>query len=1036
MGTKRNPDYLSGFIVPWNWSTTLAADHVSTDYTEAERQPGAATSTTSARLTLDAAGTPDDALAQVYAQVIRGGTPGPDGCGVVYRADTADTWKGAERAHVLTGYQNISTFGYRSADVVDIGGGEAVAVAYYTTTAAGLTLVNIGAFNRGTDGAWSTVESVDTYALSSSPSSVVGAGLTIGPDGGILLYVRKSDDLGASWYVACYRRDVDASTWYEQSRTGITATASTRAIRATTLASGQVVVWTMTGSTTSTACAQWVSYDGGASFVSVGSDARAAVWASCRSGGRTLLLIEDYDPGSADEYHIVSLGDGTIQATGVTPIVTLRASAATPYTSGGALARDESGAVWCYVFAANDVKGFHSVDYGDTWSTFPALEAQGSVASPANGAAVCMRGEVVVVAGEWDGTSPEDGLREWRFGGRSDVTFSADVGFNGYSLIAWTPAGTLTAAGWTATDSGGTRTLSGATGERWVTSVGESIDSTYSIASGNRSGYAAWTLHPVAGTTTLTHVAIGTVQLSVTIEVTSTQIRAYESGGAGGAWTTHGISDYIEVRCVIDDSSADASIFFRALGTSGEREWTELTVSNMTDATGSTSEHGMAVGASSEVYILMAGLGVAQGSRWAGGITRPDDLAGVRLGVEQPTYLTGGLSVFGRGGLGVKDGGTYTIPVTSLYRKDAMLPQVQPSPARGWRSGDASGDLDLRFTLDAENSAAVNTGSDVWGIYLDKLVGVPTLNVYSGTGAGTLIASIDLREEMNFTRSGGSVVPQASGGTAAGPWVAHDELVGGYFEFPNGDVRRIAANSAGALTSGSTIAENRATLYLEGMDGGEDASGTGYVWPPRALLLWYLRGSRTLTQVRLRMTSTSPIGPEAYRGIGVLAMGPVRVMGRPWDRAEALELDPGDEIVTMPDGTRTRSTRVGQRRRIEVAIVESWVSTADVRSLLASPDYVTASAHASATATADRFGDALSLEGLARQVRRSPIVYLPHVPIESGSGAALVAYPWRWAQGAIYGRLTSSARREQIQVGQTITDDGHRVATVPFEEEL
>jgi hypothetical protein len=406
----------------------------------------------------------------------------------------------------------------------------------------------------------------------------------------------------------------------------------------------------------------------------------------------------------------------------------------------------------------------------------------------------------------------------------------------------------------------------------------------------------------------------------------------------------------------------------------------------------------------------------------------------VRLSSYVPAYLTGGVSVIGRG-VAVVDGSTYTIPVTSLRRKDAMLPTVEPSPARGWRSS-GTGTQDLRFTLDSSTGAAVNTGSDVWGIYLDRLVGVSQVELYSGTGAGTLIATADFRVALTYAHSGGAVTPSASGSVTASRWVAADELVGGYFQFANGTVRKIARNTSGSLTWGSTVAENRATLYLEGITGAEDSSGSGYVHLPRALVLWYLRGSRSLTQVRLRVPSSLPVPPEGYRSIGLLAMGPLRLLGRSWDRAEQVETAPNDAIVTQPDGTRRNVQREGVRRRVEVAIVETWLDTADVLGATPSPDYVKVSLNASATPTADAWGDALSLEGLVREVRRDPIVYVPHVPIDAGSGDAVVVHTRRAAHGSIYGRFTSQFRREQLEVGTTITDDGHRVSTISLEEEL
>ena len=77
----KTPDYaLSGILVPRRFSTSLAADYASgTDYTEAERKPGAVTysGSTAARMVIEATGDVDaTATSAPTIKVTRGGMPG------------------------------------------------------------------------------------------------------------------------------------------------------------------------------------------------------------------------------------------------------------------------------------------------------------------------------------------------------------------------------------------------------------------------------------------------------------------------------------------------------------------------------------------------------------------------------------------------------------------------------------------------------------------------------------------------------------------------------------------------------------------------------------------------------------------------------------------------------------------------------------------------------------------------------------------------------------------------------------------------
>jgi len=302
--------------------------------------------------------------------------------------------------------------------------------------------------------------------------------------------------------------------------------------------------------------------------------------------------------------------------------------------------------------------------------------------------------------------------------------------------------------------------------------------------------------------------------------------------------------------------------------------------------------------------------------------------------------------------------------------------------------------------------------------------------------AGGVISTVSLRQTVLYTAAGDSVRPtSAAGSTNRRAWVAPNELAGGYFEYSNGDVRKITRNTAGALTDTGTPAELRCTIYVEGSDGGEGASGTGYIWPPRALILIYLRGAHPSIQpyLDLTVTSATTVGPEGYRQIGVAAIGRVQVLGYGVDRTEARALESGFDMQELADRSRVYSERGPDRRRAEVAIVDTLVDVQQVRGTAVSPDYVLISAAGGAYPAADRHADPLVLEGLARECRGHPVVWLPQIPTDPTTGSGVFAHVRAWGLDALYSYMTAG-RREQVPVGRTGTNDAYRYSTLVFDE--
>jgi hypothetical protein len=418
------------------------------------------------------------------------------------------------------------------------------------------------------------------------------------------------------------------------------------------------------------------------------------------------------------------------------------------------------------------------------------------------------------------------------------------------------------------------------------------------------------------------------------------------------------------------------------------------------------------------------------------------DLRALPVASASRSYAGAGAFVRGLGAVAYPDGQTYTAAATSLYSRGNVDPRVEPSPRRVWRStGDSAtpyaSTAKLRHTLVPDTSATAQyLGSDLWAIWLDGLVSVPEVRIAT---AGGTVATLDLRQPLTYQAAGASVRPTSAAGTAVQrPWVQQNELAGGHFQYANGEVRRISGNTAGALTDTGAPAEVRATIYVSGVDGTEDTSGAGYVWPPRTLILWNLRGAHTVIQqyVELQLLSTSAIGPEGYREIGVAAVGRVQLLGYGVDRTEARAQDSGFERQEMADRSSVHSYRGPIRRTVEVAIVDTHVDLQQVRGAGVSADYVVCSGDSAAYPGADRHADPLVLEGLAREVDGVPVVWLPQIPVEAGGSGTGIATYWRgWGLGAVYGYL-QPGRREQLQIGRYGVNDGARYSTLTIVEEV
>jgi len=1047
MGSKITPasGQHAGFILPWPFSSTLAEDHdLGTDYTEADPEFGAASYSGNGRATLLASGTPQTGITSVAARFITGGMPDGESCSIVAQKNGTGDWYGRDLLTHFTGYRRITDAEGRGQDIAALDDGTLVMVYGLDN---GSTITYSSRTRDPDTGAWAAKVDIVTTTQTALLAGPV-CGVCVVPDGALHAYVVATNDGGTTFTIDCYRSEDEGVSWLLQRREvdtgrvgGRWATGDTILPVRLRVASGAGTVLIMlTEESANVYTKQFFSSDGGFTFKYVnqtgGTGAAERRTNDLRWVAGAYLAIVSLSSGAEVRAFVSGTPQSDILAADG---FTVTASGSTE--AGSCVVWDGVG--YPIVFLEEFAVPRWSTDWGETWigSTTAYGIRMSSTVGVCNAAAAVCRGQVIMVCNRWDGAAPDDGIYEVRFGGVSAVTFGAEI--NGWSY-AYTPLNTLNAAGWTDSDTGApTRTRSDRYGVNVVCGAGDTANNNRDITltTAGVSGYFQAIARVNSSTNLTAPIRFGfrVPDAGIYVELSTTQIRAYDETGAAPSWTSTGFAagSYVQIVAVIDAGNTRARVWYRELSIEApgyERGWTALSAITGIADPGNDVRSRVRVGSDTDADILSLAVQYRVGESLLSNGIAWSEHSGIPLSAQTPSWAVGGASVSAINGPAVRDGTSYSIPASSPYTKRNLLPDYAPSPRVVWRS-TATAAQDLRFTVDPDQEAAALVGSDAVGIYLTGLVGCGSFDLYN---AGSSVASVDLRTAFAGSRlssTSPTVRPTVTGGAVAGPWVAEGELVGGAIEFGSGDVRRITANTSGSLRSGPEI-EHRCVITVEGIDGTESTSGTMYVHPPRALVIWYLRGSTNVNQIRLVFDSGDALGPDGYREIGTICAGPIRVLGRGWDRQTAHVTDSGRELVDHPDRSRSYVERGPMRRRAEVAIVGSAWDVTQIRRT-STADYVVVSDHASAVPSGTRYGDPLGIEGLFREWQAKPLVFLPSVPIETGSGAAVVAYTiGGWARDAIYGRIVSeSIRREHAGVGAPGVSEMYRIATLAVEEE-
>lgn len=1024
---------LCGAVLPWPHSLTLAADYAhGTDYTEANRRVGVTTHDASSRppgsFVADASKAPDDSASQTQLMVRKGGNAGIDGATVVSRASSSDPWRGADTPLHMTGRaQSVVASGASQSSIVALDDGSALmAVASVSGDD-----IEVHAYTRAVDGTWGSAVEMYSVTMESTPSYAPVLLMWHGPPTrrALLLFGTYVDPReGAT--VACWRSTDEGATWTLQTGdVGITVPAvGIRWLAGTSMSGTYMLLFTTQDSGSSSLVKQFESRDGGITMAQVGDNtASSVVWsvanvagiavvAHNRGGNAKVVRISSSRRSWADEESEISISG-------------------MDYVAGMAILASPTGKLWLRIAGvggASDGAVYTSTDNAATW-TLEGTYDHAANFGPGISSACVLRGQQVVLHNQYDpsGPSVNGQLMEVAYGGIADVTLSSALSF---PSVRYVPVQRLDEDGWVTSDTlTPSRTLGADYSQIECPIATTAQDSrTIGASSAEYSLAARVVARSFAGIITLRFQAATTI---VDVDLLPTQVRAYESGTTAPAYTTtHENNEFLDICVAVRSSDGTAAVYVRVEDGATDRAYTQLaTLSGMASGGSGLALIRVLTPASGTARIrsVSAGVESSYGGGLTNGIDRPDDLEGIPIAATGYSYIGEGVHARSTGGPYPVDGTIYSVPVTSANPKASVLPQSNPSPSSGLvtSSGDA---CTLRFTGDyAAGTAQTLAPPGAWVAYLDGLVGVGDVTVYD-TASGASIGSFS-RPSIEYELQG-SVLRVTTMGASTPPdaYVHIDEMAGWYFESANGKVRRIRSNTDGSFDG--TDSGHAVTLFLDDFDGTESSVGTGYLYPSRMLIVIYQRGVRRMDQLRLELAAHTAFDGKQ---VGLVASGPLQLMGRGVDKTQSVSLEDGQTVTTLDDGTRSASGAASMRRRWEFGIgLDSVVDLRDVLEDMSTlPDHVDISDHASAKPAGTRHATPLSVQGLYSAAQRDPLVFLPSVARDDGAGDRAVCHIWRDCEGATYGRLMNSTRRT-LTLGRQGRNGMWRSSNIAIEEEL
>lgn len=1019
------------------------------------------------------AGNPEDGR-DIQLRVQRGGVPsGLNGLALAWRNTSSEDWFGWDSFPLITQYRQVAwsqstTLGYQNPDVCALPNGTLIC-AFDEPSATDQRAVKVRRWTPDAlawDAASTTVyaESAANVAVSLHPC------LLRMPSGRVLLfhlYHRGSDTQVWTWY-----SDDDGVTWERGQRSALARSWSrtNRVPKVLRAAYGNGEICLVLGYENTTAgdgVLHYASLDGGNSFAEVEDyeDGVGTVLGTAIAYTQGLFVVIF---GSAADAGVTVLQAGSAfdLFAELSPNPDPGADFQALIGDSLAMVVDEQGNLIAFggrntvTADASETVAF-SPDAGRSWA--PLHMTAGSVAAPQwcrgeslgmmNLSAAYSRGRIALV-GNYGGGTPTFGIVEAQMGGYTTVTMPerSDTVHAALDVTDIAPKrvqvqfsstwlgffGALTSFGtWTNADTGAPVYGYSAGYEAIACGAGdESINDLETAATANY--YAVIARGSLLQSTGTTRIELRSSRTSgggnftrARLQISTTGITLTDDLGAGSATAT--LTAGLRVDFLVTLGGRNASAWYRYTDGASNRRWTLVgTLANLTEGAGAPNARVRRICRPSSIanwHELCALLDSDEvlDEALADGISNPGHLYGRQASGVAPLYIDDGVSVRCNAGPGYI-AETFTMESRGANPIENAFPGVAPSP-QIYAELENDDDVDVRLDLFDNPEDMLN---DAIGIYIDGAVYGAELWGDDGSGFVKL-ADLITSVEVAFERLG-ETVTMPVGGSAVGESSYHEahELAGGWVCFdPEGadDTRKIVSNTDGYLFDG-LLREKRAVLTLTGIDETEDLTGTMQLVYPRSCHVVLLNGAREYQSLKVRINPTGggkrsnyPAPPWGKIRLHVLAPSSVHFFGQAVARDHVEDRESLATVLEQPSGAKWSRALSGRTRRVvEFSGSSEAVDIAEHRTVQSGqgPDYVKATSTANSEPVASRFDLPLLLSGLLDVVDgpHHPVIWVPRYVVGGSQelGGAVDVQSWnaRRCGGAVYGRLTSTARLESV----------------------
>ncbi len=482
-----------------------------------------------------------------------------------------------------------------------------------------------------------------------------------------------------------------------------------------------------------------------------------------------------------------------------------------------------------------------------------------------------------------------------------------------------------------------------------------------------------------------------------------------------------------EVEFRVSWQAGSAKISYRTYNQNHNKNWTTVTVSIATYATGA--------GDTLEFGHIVAPISGTFESYWQEFYTSAANTAGqdpLEIDKIPAPYPAFGQYVYIDGGMSITTKQTpargedaYTISPRYDYPIDNVFYEVAMSPRLVWRSVNDSSSQQIAFYVDPNIEANQKSyhDTDVIGLHLAN-INFDDFDIERWNGSSwTNITSVSSDLNGTFERSGHSIQPNATGN----PWYLHHNEAKGWrirLDDGAGNVKtvKILSNTEGSW--GKRTDQKRPVLILdtELSDYATlPASGTFRLIPSSVTVVIDALDNTQQGDMAFRINIDPQITAEGYYQIGNLIYGHVAFPAPQYQRGRSITFEANiQQEITLDNMFYARKMSNGARR-----VSLAWTEPIDTTQIEArDPNYWQLSNTAGAHPVAN-YGDAsMVMQGIARQLNnRVPIVYLPK--IEKNQDIQVM----NRIMDHVYCRLDSPISIESV-IGDEGSSEAFRIGTI------